>query len=63
MQAYDYVDTGMACMMLITVFTRNDAAASINFTAVEGGDNSSYSGSEAREVFINTSSDISGVNK
>ena len=37
--------------------------ASINFTAVEGGDNSSYSGSEAREVFINTSSDISGVNK
>ena len=46
-----------------TVFTRNDAAASINFTAVEGGDNSSYSGSEAREVFINTSSDISGVNK
>ena len=45
------------------VFTRNDAAASINFTAVEGGDNSSYSGSEAREVFINTSSDISGVNK
>ena len=48
---------------LSTVFTRNDAAASINFTAVEGGDNSSYSGSEAREVFINTSSDISGVNK
>ena len=46
-----------------TVFTRNDAAASINFTAVEGGDNSSYAGSEAREVFINTSSDISGVNK
>ena len=38
-------------------------AASINFTAVEGGDNSSYAGSEAREVFINTSSDISGVNK
>ena len=37
--------------------------ASINFTAVEGGDNSSYAGSEAREVFINTSSDISGVNK
>ena len=32
-------------------------------TAVEGGDNSSYAGSEAREVFINTSSDISGVNK
>ena len=32
---------------------------SINFTAVEGGDNSSYAGSEAREVFINTSSDIS----
>ena len=31
---------------LSTVFTRNDAAASINFTAVEGGDNS------------NTSSDI-----
>ena len=48
---------------LITVFTQNDAPASINFTAVEGGDNSSYSGSEAREVFINTSSDISGVNK
>ena len=46
-----------------TVFTRNDAAASINFTAVEGGDNSSYAGSEARKVFINTSSDISGVNK
>ena len=46
-----------------TVFTRNDAAASIIFTAVEGGDNSSYAGSEAREVFINTSSDISGVNK
>ena len=37
--------------------------ASINFTAVEGGDNSSYAGSEAREVFINTSSGISGVNK
>ena len=37
--------------------------AAINFTAVEGGDNSSYAGSEAREVFINTSSDISGVNK
>ena len=35
----------------------------LNFTAVEGGDNSSYAGSEAREVFINTSSDISGVNK
>ena len=50
-------------LWLYTVFTRNDAAASINFTAVEGGDNSSYSGSEAREVFINTSSDISGVNK
>ena len=48
---------------ICTVFTRNDAAVSINFTAVEGGDNSSYSGSEAREVFINTSSDISGVNK
>ena len=48
---------------LNTVFTQNDAVASINFTAVEGGDNSSYSGSEAREVFINTSSDISGVNK
>ena len=48
---------------LSTVFTRNDAAASINFRAVEGGDNSSYAGSEAREVFINTSSDISGVNK
>ena len=46
-----------------TVFTRNDAAASINFTAVEGGDNSSYAGSEARKVFINTSSDISDVNK
>ena len=26
---------------------------SINFTAVEGGDNSSYAGSVAREVFIN----------
>ena len=51
------------CKKPCTVFTRNDAAASINFTAVEGGDNSSYSGSEAREVFINTSSDISGVNK
>ena len=37
--------------------------AAINFTAVEGGDNSSYARSEAREVFINTSSDISGVNK
>ena len=36
---------------------------SINFTAVEGGDNSSYAGSEAREVFINTTSDISGVYK
>ena len=47
----------------VYIFTRNDAAASINFTAVEGGDNSSYAGSEAREVFINTSSDISGVNK
>ena len=46
---------------LSTVFTRNDAAASINFRAVEGGDNSSYA--EAGEVFINTSSDISGVNK
>ena len=46
-----------------TVFTRNDAAASINFTAMEGGDNSSYAGSEAREVYTNTSSDISGVNK
>ena len=46
-----------------TVFTRNDTMASINFTAVEGGDNSSYAGSEARKVFINTSSDISGVNK
>ena len=30
---------------------------------LEGGDNSSYAGSEAREVFINTSSDNSGVNK
>ena len=48
---------------IITVFTRNDAWAAINFTAVEGGDNSSYAGSEAREVFTNTSSDISGVNK
>ena len=48
---------------VITVFPRNDAVVSINFTAVEGGDNSSYAGSEAREVFINTSSDISGVNK
>ena len=46
-----------------TIFTQNDAKASINFTAVEGGDNSSYAGSVAREVFINTSSDISGVNK
>ena len=46
-----------------TVFTRNDTMVSINFTAVEGGDNSSYARSEAREVFINTSSDISGVNK
>ena len=54
--------TGIA-IITHTVFTRNDAAASINFTAVEGGDNSSYAGSEAREVFINTSSDISGVNK
>ena len=43
--------------------TRNDTSVSINFTAVEGGDNSSYAWSEAREVFINTSSDISGVNK
>ena len=40
--------------------TQNDAVASIDFT---GGDNSSYAGSEAREVFINTFSDISGVNK
>ena len=48
---------------ICSVFTRNDAAASIKFTTVEGGDNSSYAGSEAREVFINTSSDISGVNK
>ena len=47
----------------VTVLTRNDASASINFTAVEGGDNSRYAGSEARELFINTSSDISGVNK
>ena len=46
-----------------TIFTQNDAEVSINFTAVEGGDNSSYSGSEAREVFINSSSDNSGVNK
>ena len=46
-----------------TIFTRNDATLAINFTAVEGGDNSSYAGSEAREVFINTSSGISGVNK
>ena len=53
----------MSIKSRFTVFTRNDAAASINFTAVEGGDNSSYAGSEAREVFINTSSDISGVNK
>ena len=30
---------------------------------LEGGDNSSYEGSEAREVFIDTFSDISGVNK
>ena len=30
---------------------------------LEGGDNSSYAGSEAREVFINSSSDNSGVNK
>ena len=50
-------------LMGITVFTRNDTVASINFTAVEGGDNSSYAGSEAREVFINTSSGNSGVNK
>ena len=47
----------------MSIFTRNDAMGSINFTAVEGGDNSSYARSEAREVFINTSSDISGVNK
>ena len=33
-----------------TVFTQM-TPASINFTAVEGGDNSSYAGSEAREVF------------
>ena len=46
-----------------TVFTRNDTMGSINFTVVEGGDNSSYAGSEAREVFINTSSGNSGVNK
>ena len=51
------------CIHTDTVFTRNDAAVSINFTAVERGDNSSYAGSEAREVFINTSSDISGVKK
>ena len=50
-------------MSINTIFTRNDAVTSINFTAMEGGDNSSYAGSEAREVFINTSSDISGVNK
>ena len=49
--------------IVYTIFTRNDTVVSINFTAVEGGDNSSYAGSEAREVFINTSSDISGVNK
>ena len=30
---------------------------------LEGGDNSSYAKNEAREVFINTSSDNSGVNK
>ena len=30
---------------------------------LEGGDNSSYAMSEAREVFINTSSGNSGVNK
>ena len=45
-----------------TIFTQNEPRC-INFTAVEGGDNSCYAGSEAREVFINTSSDISGVNK
>ena len=50
-------------LAIYTLLTRNDAVASINFIAVEGGDNSSYAGSEAREVFINTSSDISGVNK
>ena len=30
---------------------------------LERGDNSSYAGSEAREVFINTSINNSGVNK
>ena len=45
-----------------TIITQNDTVVSINFTAVERGDNSSYAGSEAREVFINTSSDISGAN-
>ena len=49
-------------LLAITVFTRNNTAESINFTAVEGGDNSSYAGSEAREVFIKSSSDNSGVN-
>ena len=53
----------ISCISIITIFTRNDTLASINFTAVEGGDNSSYAWSEAREVFINISSDISGVNK
>ena len=38
-------------MYVCTVFTQNDSAASINFKAVEGGDNSSYAESEAREVF------------
>ena len=28
---------------------------------LEGGDNSSYAGGEAREVFINTSNDYSGA--
>ena len=53
----------MPFIAIHTIFTRNDTKASINFTAVEGGDNSSYAGSEAREVFINSSSDNSGVNK
>ena len=48
----------------VTVFTRNDTTALlISQLWRELGDNSSYAGSEAREVFINSSSDNGGVNK
>ena len=48
------------CVCTTTIFPRSVAAASKTFKLLEeleGGDNSSYAGSEARELFVNTISD------